>query len=91
MNVANEEEVEYPRFRIVTGIVNNEFGHELYDEVMHDIHVAKTGRYQLVDDKIKVTSVENGTVTIILHVVDNGPRENYQTGQGDGSRKPVIY
>lgn len=69
---------DYPKFRVIAGILNFDDSHVEYDEVMHDVHVARTGRYEIVSQP-KTSTDKMGNMHVVVEVVDHGPEAGKPT------------
>lgn len=66
----------YPQFRIVTGVINVDGEHDDYDEVMQDVFIDKTGRYELLSETKTSVDPKSGWITAVVEVRDNGPKDD---------------
>ncbi len=62
---------EFPRFRVVVCDLGR--NPAVYEAVMNDVLVAKTGRFQLVGDEKQSVDPMTGNVITTLRVIDRGP------------------
>jgi hypothetical protein len=62
---------DYPRFRTFTA--NISMYPELYEEIMQDVHVDETGRYELLGEPQKYWDPKDCCFHVTFDYKDNGP------------------
>lgn len=72
---------DFPVFEVVTGVLTDPVGHERYDEVMHEVHVAKSRRFKILSEAKTSIDPATGHVNVVMEIVDYGP---------DTQKRPVF-
>lgn len=62
----------YPRFQNYTG--NLTYGDGVYEEIMQDIYVDKTGRYELITEPKVMWDPKDCNFHTTFDYIDNGPQ-----------------
>jgi hypothetical protein len=62
----------FPRFRSFTA--NLTYDDTFYEEIMQDVYVDKTGRYELVTEPHKMWDVKECCFHVQFDFIDNGPQ-----------------
>jgi hypothetical protein len=61
----------FPRFKVVTCDLSRT--PEIYEFIMNEILVKKTGRFEIVGDEKRTIDPMNGSILLTMNVIDNGP------------------
>lgn len=67
------DDLVYPVFRVITGVLNVDGAHDEYDEVMQDVYVTRSGRYRIVTNAKTSIDPKTGDMHVMVEIVDNGP------------------
>jgi hypothetical protein len=68
------------QFMVASEVLSAEDGHPIYSEVMQDICVDKTGRFEMLSTKTSIDP-QTGAVLVTFEYLDHGPQDD----------KPIRY